>query len=118
MTGTRADLTSPVDTQQLRDQYAALRHAPARCAMTRYGHCRPGDLGAAHLLATIPVLCDEVDRLRAVLTLARGDHNDLVAAARATLTAAADGEADHLYYLRDELAVRGLLAARRGDQPW
>jgi hypothetical protein len=86
--------------------------------MTRYGHCRPGDVSAAHLLATVPVLCDEVDRLRAVLTLARRDHNDLVAAARATLAAAAEGEPDHLYYLRDELAVRGLLTARRGDRAW
>jgi hypothetical protein len=118
MTGTRADVTGPVDTQQLRDRYAALRHAPARCAMTRHGYRRLGDPAVVHLLASIPVLCDEVDRLRAVLTLARRDHNDLVAAARATLTAAADGEADHLYYLRDELTVRGLLAARRGDQLW
>lgn len=118
MSETKADVTNSVETQQLRDRYAALRHAPAWCAMTRYGHCRPGGVGAARLLATIPVLCDEVDRLRAVLTLARRDHNDLVAAARATLTAAAEGEADHLYYLRDELAIRGLLAARRGDQRW
>jgi hypothetical protein len=118
MTGTRADVTSPVDTQQLRDRYASIRHAPARCAMTRHGYRRLGDTAVVHLLASIPVLCDEIDRLRAVLTLARRDHNDLVAAARATLTAAAEGEPDHLYYLRDELAVRGLLTARRGDRPW
>ena len=83
--------------------------------MTRY---RSGDVDVAQLLASIPVLCDEVDRLRAVLSLAGRDHNDLVAAARATLTAAAEGEHDHLYYLRDELTVRGLLAYGRGDQPW
>jgi hypothetical protein len=118
MTGTRADVTSPVDTQQLRDRYAALRHAPARCAMRRHGHRGPSDAAVAHLVASIPVLCDEIDRLRAVLSLAQRDHNDLVAAARATLTAAIEGEADHLYYLRDELTARGLLAARRSDQPW
>jgi hypothetical protein len=118
MTGTRADVTIPVDTQQLRDRYASLRHAPSRCAMTRYGYRRLGDTAVVHLLASIPVLCDEVDRLRAVMSLARRDHDDLVAAARATLTAAAEGEPDHLYYLRDELTVRGLLAAGRGYQPW
>jgi hypothetical protein len=32
--------------------------------------------------------------------------------------AAAEGEPDHLYYLRDELRARGLLASGRGDQQW
>jgi hypothetical protein len=70
------------------------------------------------LLGSIPDLCDEVDRLHAALTVARRDHQDLVAAARASLAAAADGEPDPFYYVRDELGTRGLLAARPGGQPW
>jgi hypothetical protein len=52
----------------------------------------------------IPGLCDEIDRLSGLLTVTRRDHHNLIAAARASLTAAADGEPDPLYYLRDELA--------------
>jgi hypothetical protein len=57
----------------------------------------------------IPPLCDEIDRLRDLLAATRRHDQNLVAAARATLTAAADGEPDPLYYLRDELAAFGQL---------
>lgn len=50
-------------------------------------------------LADLPPLCDRIDRLNRSRRL----HQDLEAAARATLAAHADGEADPLYYLRDEL---------------
>ena len=40
-------------------------------------------------------------------------YQDLVAAARATLAAADDGEPDPLYYLRDELQAQGQLTDRR-----
>jgi hypothetical protein len=50
-------------------------------------------------LADLPPLCDRMDRLNR----SRRRHQDLEAAARATLAAHADGEADPLYYLRDEL---------------
>lgn len=53
----------------------------------------------------IPPLCDEIDHLGAVLADARRREQNLIAAGRATLTAAADGEPDPLYYLRDELAA-------------
>jgi hypothetical protein len=110
--------TVTIDTQDLRDQYAGLLAAPMRCAMKRPGRRAPSDLVVARLLSSVPVLCDEVDRLSAVLSLARRDHHDLVAAAQATLAAAAEGEADPLYYVRDELRARGLLGARRGDRSW
>ncbi|MFI5955541.1 hypothetical protein [Cryptosporangium sp. NPDC051539] len=43
------------------------------------------------------------EQYRAALTLLRTCYANLIAAARATLAAHADGEADPLYYLRDEL---------------
>jgi hypothetical protein len=38
------------------------------------------------------------------------DYQNLVAAARACLSAEADGEHDPFYYLRDELSAQGQLA--------
>lgn len=55
-------------------------------------------IGAA--LGTIPRLCAEIRNLRARLA-------NLVAAARATLSAQDEGETDALYYLRDELEAQG-----------
>jgi hypothetical protein len=118
MTAARTDATSAVDTQQLRDRYAALRPEPIRCHMRRPGRREHTCPAAGRLLSSIPVLCDEIDGLRAILGLAQRDHQDLVAAARATLAAAAEGEPDHLYYLRDELRVRGKLIAGRGERSW
>ena len=66
-----------------------------------------GKLAAA--LDTIPRLCTEIGRLRVRLARAIADLHNLVAAARATLGAHADGEPDALYYLRDELDAQGQL---------
>ena len=47
------------------------------------------------------------------------DHANALAAMRATLAAQRDGEADPLYYLRDELqAAQNAAAAARKGQPW
>jgi hypothetical protein len=48
-------------------------------------------------------LCDEVDRLFLLLKDERRRYADLLAAVRAALGAAREGEADPLAYLRDEL---------------
>ena len=61
----------------------------------------------ARALDTIPLLCAEVGRLRARLARTLSDLHNLIAAARATLGAHADGEPDPLYYLRDELDAQG-----------
>ena len=61
----------------------------------------------ATALGTIPRLCAEIDRLRARLARTLADLHNLIAAARATLGAHADGEDDLLYYLRDELHAQG-----------
>lgn len=59
-------------------------------------------------------LCAEVTRLTAELAAARLDRANLLAAMRATIAAHADGEADPLSYLRDELDARQMPAQRHG----
>jgi ABC-type transporter Mla subunit MlaD len=63
----------------------------------------------AAVLETIPRMCAEIGRLRARLARTLTDLHNLIAAARATLGAHADGEPDALYYLRDELDAQGQL---------
>jgi hypothetical protein len=115
---TSATAGAAPDTQNIRCLHARLASAPTRC---RLGcRCRRARPSAAQLrlLRKIPSLCDEIDRLAAGLALATRHQQDLVAAARATLVAAAEGEHDPLYYLRDELRARGLLAQNKDDRPW
>jgi 3-deoxy-D-arabino-heptulosonate 7-phosphate (DAHP) synthase class II len=64
----------------------------------------------ATALDTIPKLCGEIRRLRSRLA-------DLVAAARATLSAHDDGEPDALYYLRDELEAQGYRRHDNQERP-
>lgn len=62
-----------------------------------------------HLQAALhdtPVLVTEVTTLSAELKEARLDRANLLAAVRATLAAQSEGEADPLWYIRDELAAR------------
>ena len=47
-----------------------------------------------------------IARLSAELAATRMDRANLLAAMRATLAADADGEADPLYYIRDEIEAR------------
>ncbi|KAB2351054.1 hypothetical protein [Actinomadura rudentiformis] len=56
-----------------------------------------------------PFLVAAVRNLISELAQIRRYRADLVAAARATLTAAHDAERDPLYYLRDELRAQGQL---------
>ena len=55
-------------------------------------------------LGDVPFLCAVVVRLTAELTQTRLDRANLLAAMRTALAAHADGEADPLAYLRDELS--------------
>jgi ABC-type transporter Mla subunit MlaD len=68
-------------------------------------------------LNTIPVLCAEIARLRTRLVRTLSDLHNLIAAARATLGAHADGEPDALYYLRDELDAQGQLPPEHRERP-
>jgi hypothetical protein len=60
-------------------------------------------------LSIIPPLCVEIRQLRRRLAATLNDWHDLIAAAKATLGAQADGEPDPFYYLRDELEAQGHL---------
>ncbi|GAA1259899.1 hypothetical protein GCM10009677_08730 [Sphaerisporangium rubeum] len=57
-------------------------------------------------------LVTQLTKLQAELSRIRRQRADMVAAARATLAAHHDGEADPLFYLRDELT------AQRADEAW
>jgi hypothetical protein len=59
-------------------------------------------------------LSAEVTRQNAELTATRLDRANLLAAIRAAIGAHADGEADPLYYLRDELSARQAPSQRHG----
>ena len=91
---------------------AALHHPLARACL----HIRPGH-AIRRALASIPSLCDEAERLSALLAIARRAYQDLTAAARATFAADADGERDPLYYLRDELHARDQLPHTHREGP-
>ncbi|QFG26522.1 hypothetical protein [Actinomadura sp. WMMB 499] len=60
-------------------------------------------------LTDTPVLLSEVNRLVAELVKVRRDRANLVAVARAALSAERDAEPDPLYYVRDELRAQGHL---------
>jgi predicted DNA-binding ribbon-helix-helix protein len=57
-------------------------------------------------LADLPATGAVIARLTAELADIRMDRANLLAAIRATIAAHAEGEADTLYYLRDELNAR------------
>jgi hypothetical protein len=88
-------------------QEIATRHDSATSAL--------GTLARA--LDTIPLLCAEVGRLRTRFARTLTDLRNLIAAARATLGAHADGEPDPLYYLRDELDAQGHLPPEHRERP-
>jgi ABC-type transporter Mla subunit MlaD len=87
-------------------QEVASRHDTAAAVIDKLGRA----------LDTIPLLSAEITRLRRRLTTTLGDLNNLLAAAKATLSAHTDGEEDPLYYLRDELTAQGHLRAEQRHQ--
>jgi len=87
-------------------QEVANRHDDAVSAM--------GTVGRA--LDLIPLLGGEIGRLRTRLARSMADFSNLIAAARATLRAHAEGEGDALYYLRDELEAQGQLPSEHRDR--
>ena len=62
-------------------------------------------------LADIPVLLVELERVLDLLTHARTEFANVLAAARATLAAVAESETDPLAYLRDEVVEHAPLTA-------
>lgn len=88
-------------------QEVANRHDSATAAIPKL----------ARALDTIPLLSAEINRLRRRLAATLKDLHNLLAAARATLGADADGEPDALYYLRDELQAQGQLPPQLEGRP-
>ena len=84
-------------------QEAANRHDTATAVVATLGRA----------LDTIPLLSAEIRRLRRRLATTLNDLSNLLAAAKATLSAHADGEEDALFYLRDELTAQGHLRAEQ-----
>lgn len=99
--------TDPKDYPDADLQQVAHQHDQATSALHT--------LAAA--LQTIPHLWAEIGRLRARLARSLTDLHNLIAAARATLGAHADGEDDALYYLRDELDAQGQLPPQYRERP-
>jgi hypothetical protein len=62
-------------------------------------------------LADVPVVLAQLGRVRAELEVVRLDRANLLAAIRACLAAADEGETDPLGYLRDELGTTDTPAA-------
>ena len=89
---------------------ARLRRSP----LARVWRCTVAGRATMTALADVPPLCDRLDRLNRN----RRRHQDLEAAAWATLAAHADGEDDPLYYLRDELEAERRWAPDDGGQRW
>ncbi len=91
--------TEPTNYPDTDLQEVASRYDSATAAMAKL----------ARALDTIPLLCAEINRLLRRLVATLKDLHNLLAAARATLSAHRDGEEDPLYYLRDELNAQGQL---------
>ena len=102
-------------------QEAATRSHPARRIIAGFSSAQPTLAEIwQHLetaLADTPALAAEITRLRAELRDTRLDRANLLAAARAVVTAHLDGEPDPLSYLRDELQARGQLPTEPGSRP-
>lgn len=64
----------------------------------------------------VPVLLEEIERSERLLRIARRRLADLLAAARAALAAAAEGDLDPLSYLLDELDARDPLPRTGGGR--
>jgi ABC-type transporter Mla subunit MlaD len=94
-------------------QEAAARYHAARRIIAGFATALPtlGEIWQQleTALADAPALAAEITRLRGELAGTRLDRANLLAAARAVITAHLDGEPDPLAYLRDELQARGQL---------
>ncbi|GAB3958057.1 hypothetical protein GCM10029978_002070 [Actinoallomurus acanthiterrae] len=89
---------SPTTRRDL--QEVSTRNDTARQIVAGFSDALPT---LARYWQTIDTALSDITELVGTLKRIRLDHANLLAAARATLSAYADGEADHLAYLRDEL---------------
>jgi hypothetical protein len=114
---TQPDDYPDIDLQEVANTYDQATTAARRSRLARtWLHTQTGRK-TAHALSLIPVLADQLRRLRERLVHALSDLGNLTAAARATLGAQRDGETDPLYYLRDELQAQGQLPPDEQERP-
>ncbi len=104
----------PIQPEDARRRHAQAVHALQRSRVACMWRRTRAGRATLTVIADVPLLCDRIDRLQRV----RRRHQDLEAAARATLAASADGEADPLYYLRDELAAPGPRPSEGETRSW
>jgi hypothetical protein len=101
-------------------QEVANRNDSARHIIAGFSTAMPTLAGIWRHLETAlndtPVLSAEITRLTAELSGARLDRANLLAAARATLSASLEGEPDPLSYLRDELTATGHATHGEGER--
>lgn len=90
-------MTEPFATDTTIDLEAIANHL-------RAAHERPAPVNLWTAVADIPVMLAELQRSASLLSRARLDFANLLAAARAALGAERDGEPDPFGYLRDEVA--------------
>jgi hypothetical protein len=94
-------------------QEANARIHTARARLAAVAAAQPARSGLWRIidaaLVDASALLAEVTRLNVELAGLRRTYADLLAAARATLTADDDAEPDPLFYLRDELSAHGEL---------
>jgi hypothetical protein len=102
-----------IDLQEITDRNDTARRILAGFASAAPSLADFWDLLKAALTDTV-VLAAEVSRMSAEITAARLDAANLLAAIQSTLAAYADGEADPLWYLRDELNARQTRSQRHG----
>jgi hypothetical protein len=109
-----------IDLQQINARNDRARGIAAYCASAMpahsdlWRHVDDALTDAVLLSALVARLSAQVSRLSDELDCTRLERANLRAAMRATLSALADGEADPLWYLRDELdAAEGAADASR-----
>lgn len=103
-----------IQSERARRHHAQAAAELRRSPLARVWRCTAAGRATVTALADVPPLCDRLDRLNRN----RRQHQDLEAAARATLVAHAEGEDDPLYYLRDELEAERRWAPDDGGQRW
>ena len=114
---TQPDDYSDVHLQEIADTYDQAATAARHSRLSRLWLRTPTGRTITRALDQIPSLTAQIARLRERLARTLADFGNLTAAARATLGAQRDGEADPLYYLRDELHAQGQLPRDEQERP-
>jgi hypothetical protein len=109
------------DVQRISAAEIRRRHSAATAALRRNLICRAwlrSRAGRAvdSALRCLPAASAEIERHQARNAVVQSRRHNLAAAARASVAAAAEGEADPLYYVRDELAAQGYLPGDRAGR--